>query len=267
MEKAMAPAGAVGPWGPVIDHVGYDVAVADGLLFWLGADHWRRMLALDSHIRESMMRSAMTGLLALGVRLAFGDASLPSVPLEGAVQVAVLRDQLRRIRAVAPHVLAGGEDALARILCTDRWARIYTPAVLDRAPSTPVHVVVAADLNHDLATWRRLWELEQFTELRALLVFGAPLGWMPLTVDLGAFPQLTSLDLSRSAMRSLPDTLASATALEAIELGDNPLDLAALAPLTKLPELRYVGLGGTEVTSAEAAAFALRLPLGCHVEV
>jgi hypothetical protein len=251
----------------VIDTVGYDIAVADGLLFWLAGDDWRRMFALDSHLRESMVRSAMTGLLALGVRLSFGDASLPSVPLDGAVQVAVLRDQLRRVRAVAPHALTEGSDALARILCTDRWARIYTPAVLDRPPSTPVRVVVGADLNHDLSLWRRMWELEQFTDLRALMLFGAPLGWLPLPVDLAAFPELRVLDLSRSSMRALPDTITEATALESIELGDNPLDLGALAPLWRLPSLRYVGLGGTEVTPAEAEALASRLPPGCHVEL
>jgi len=266
MEKATIEGAAPRP-GPLIDHVGYDVTIADGLLFWLGEESWRRMFSLDCHVRESLLRSAMTGLLALGVRLAFGDAQVPSIPLDGAVQVAVIRDQLRRIRAVAPHALSTPEDVFARILCTDRWGRIYTPPVLDRPPSTPVRVVVAADLNHDLALWRRMWELEQFTELRALMLFGAPLGWLPLPLDLAAFPELCVLDLSRSSLRCLPDSIIDATALESIELGDNPIDLGALAPLAHLPALRYVGLGGTEVTAAEASAFAALLPPGCRVEV
>jgi hypothetical protein len=252
--------------GPVIEQVGYEVVVADGLLFWLG-DDWRRLFALDSHIREATVRSALTGLLAQGVRLSFGDAALPSIPLDGAVQLAVLRDQLRRIRQVAPHALAGGADAFARILCTDPWARIYTPAVLASPPSTPVHVMVAAELAHDLDQWRRLWELEQFTELRALVMHGAPLGWLPLPIDLAAFPELAVLDLSRSAVRSLPASITGAAGLESIELAENPIELAALGPLTKLPALRYVGLRGTEVSAVEAASFAAWLAPDCVVQV
>lgn len=267
MEKAIggdqAPQGSGG-----LEHdAGYVVAVADSLVFSLLDDEWMRLCTFDSHIRQTTMRSALTALAVLGVHPSFGDGELPAVPPNGMPHVEKLREMLRRIREIAPHALAGGADTFTRILCTERFPRIYTTAVLDVWPNTPVHVIQASDLAFHPAEWLRVGELARFTGVRSLMLFGSPLGRWPLPLDLAAFTRLRAIDLSRSQLRSLPPTIERATSLEALELADNPLAAEMLDVLTLLPALRYVGLRGTEVTTAEADELRRILPTRCEVVV
>jgi hypothetical protein len=249
------------------DDSAYLVAVADSLVFSLGGEEWRRLTAFDSHIRATTVRGALTALAVLGVHPSFGDGELPVIPLAGAPHIASLREQLRRIREVAPFAFAGGADTFTRILCTDRWPRIYTTAVLDFLPKTPVRVVQASDLAHHPAEWLRVAELSRFTDLRVLIMFGSPLARWPLPLDLGAFRSLRALDLGGCHLRGLPQSIAWVKSLEAIELSNNPIGLDELRLLERLPALRYVGLRGTEVSAIEAAALISRLADGCEVVI
>jgi hypothetical protein len=249
------------------DDSSYLVAVADSLVFSLGGEEWRRLTTFDSYIRATTVRGALTALAVLGVHPSFGDGALPVIPLSGAAHVAVLRDQLRRIREVAPFAFGTGAETFTRILCTDRWPRIYTTAVLDFPPRTPVRVIQASDLAHHPAEWMRVGELARFTDLRVLLMFGSPLARWPLPLDLGAFRALRALDLGGSQLRGLPQSIAWVKSLEAIELGNNPLDIEAMDVLERLPALRYVGVRGTEITPGEAIALQDRLADGCEVVV
>lgn len=249
------------------DDSAYLVAVADSLVFALSTEEWRRLTALDASVRPTTVRSALTALAVLGVHPSFGDGELPVVPFAGAPHVAVLRDQLRRIREVAPFAFAAGGDTFTRILCTDRWPRIYTTAVLDFLPKTPVRVIQASDLAQSPAQWLRVSELARFTELRVLIMFGSPLARWPLPLDLGAFRALRALDLGGSRLRGLPQSIAWVKSLEALELGNNPISILELTILERLPALRYVGLRGTEVSRADAMWLQARLASGCEVAV
>lgn len=242
---------------------GYVVEVADGLLFSLGAA-WQRLTAYDRDVDRGRVNAAVSALAALGVERSFGAGPVPAVPSAGAIHVAVLREHLRRIGEIAPHVLAAPADAFARLLCTDPWPRIYTTAVLDAPPVTPVHVVQATDLAQSRTEWLRSSELERFTAVRALVMFGLPSGGA-FPFDLGRFPELRQLDLSDSHLHLLPLALASATGLEALWLARNPIDVAALAPLAQLPRLRYIDLRGTRVH--DPAAVRAHVPAACVVDV
>jgi hypothetical protein len=264
MEEATPP---VAQGAVLWDDSAYLVAAADSLVFSLGGEEWRRLTTFDSHVRGTTLRGALTALAVLGVHPSFGDGALPVIPLAGAPHVAVLREQLRRIREVAPFAFAGGAETFTRILCTDRWPRIYTTAVLDVLPKTPVRVIQASDLSHHPAEWLRVAELARFTDLRVLVMFGSPLGRWPLPIDLGGFRSLRALDLAASQLRSLPQSIAWVRSLEAIELANNPIGIDELRVLERLPALRYVGLRGTEVSASEAASFVSRLADGCEVFV
>jgi hypothetical protein len=248
----------------VTDDPGYLVAVADGLLFALGGE-WARLTAYDADVRRDTVQQALRALADLGASPSFGDGELPAVPAEGAIHVAVLHEQLRRIREIAPHVLASGADTFARILCTDPWPRIYTTAALDLPPSSPVHVLWASDLSARPDQWARAGELARFHEARSLVMFGAPLDRAPWPLDLAALPELRALDVSRSRLRALPPSLAGVAKLEALELAGNPIDAASLDVLGALPALRYVGLRGAAVPASALSALRARLPSGCEL--
>ena len=254
--------------GGGLEHdAGYVVAVADSLVFSLLDDEWMRLRTFDSHIRQTSLRSALTALAVLGVHPSFGDGELPAVPPNGMPHVAALRELLRRIREIAPHALAGGADTFTRILCTERFPRIYTTAVLDLWPTTPVHVVQASDLAFHPAEWLRVGELARFTGVRSLMMFGSPLGRWPMPLDLSSFTRLRALDLSRSQLRSLPPTLERVASLEALELAENPIAADMLDVLEALPGLRYLGLRGTEVTADDVEVLRAHLPSRCEIAV
>ena len=249
------------------DDSGYLLAVADSMMFWITGEQWRRLAAYDRNIQPATFRAALTALALLGAQPSFGDGDVPLVPLAGAPHVVSLRDQLRRIRAVAPYAFGAGPETFTRIVCTDRWPRIYTTAVLDTPARSPVRVIQASDLEHDPAEWLRVGELAQFTDLRVLILSGAPIARWPLPLDLAGFRALRAIDLAACDLRSLPASLARTSSLEAIELANNPIGRPALDGLARLPALRYVGLRGTEVTAFEAAAMLDWLPDGCEVVV
>jgi len=240
---------------------GYVVAVADGLVFALGAE-WERLSAGNPEISRDRVRAALARLDELGVRPSFGDGALPTIPPEGAVDVDTLADQLARIRDVAPRVLATGADTLSRNLCSDPWPRIYTTAVLDVPATSPVHVVQASDLASS-DQWARVGSLAELRDIRLLIMFGAPLDRSPWPFAGNPFPDLRALDVSGSRMRALPSALAQATMLEALELADNPLESESLAPLAALPRLRYLNLQNTGLARRDLP----HLPAECELAI
>jgi Leucine-rich repeat (LRR) protein len=243
---------------------GYVAAVADSLLFCLG-DRWEQLSAHDHNIERELVQSELERLSELDVQIDFGDGEVPVIPAAGAASIAKLRIQLERIRTAAPNVFAAGATTYERILCTDPWPRVYTSAVLKWPASSPVHVVQASDLAEYPDQWQSVAGLVQFTELRALRLFGAPLGHESWPLSLKGFPQLQTLDLSSSHLQALPPDVANASALEAIELGDNPLDPISLDALLSLSALRYIGLGGTGIRAAAIANLRARLPATCEI--
>ena len=244
---------------------GYTAAVADGLVFALRGEVWARLSAHDGAINLATVKAELARLRKLGVRIDFGDGEVAAVPDTAGSVIATLEDQLRRIREVAPIALASGADTFARVMCTDPWPRIYTTAVLKWPSRTPVHVVQASDLAAVLEQWEKVPELAKFSELRTLRLFGSPLDGWPWPLELGVFRELQALDLATSRLRAVPRDIANATALEAIELADNPLDAGSLDVLAALPRLRYVGLRGTRIEAAQLAGLRAKLPEGCEL--
>lgn len=185
---------------------GYVVAVADCLRFSFGQE-WDLLAGYDSSVRREAFAEALASLAGMGVRPSFGDGEEPSCPPAAAPHIAALREQLRRLASIAPRAFAGPRDIFARILCTDPWPRIYTTAALDVPPESPVHVVQASDLMSNPGEWARLGELARFRDLRALVMFCAPLRDQRLPLDLKAFPHLEYLDVSESGLE--PEAVAT----------------------------------------------------------
>src|SRR5690349_19088114 len=96
------------------DDSAYLVAVADSRVFAPSGEEWGRLTGLDTPVRPTTVRAALTAPAVLGVHPTFGDGELPVIPLAGAQHIAVLRDQLRRIREVAPFAFAAGGDTFTR---------------------------------------------------------------------------------------------------------------------------------------------------------
>ncbi|HSN24742.1 MAG TPA: leucine-rich repeat domain-containing protein [Kofleriaceae bacterium] len=238
---------------------GYAIAVVDGLVFALGAE-WERLSARDPGISRARVRDALARLRELGLRPSFGDGELPQLPGAGAADVAVLVEQLERIRAIAPSVLTAGADTFSRILCADPWPRIYTTAVLDTPATSPVHVLQISDLAGS-EQWGRVGQLSKLAEVQLVSMFGAPLGREPWPFASDAFPELRALDISGSRLRALPAALEGAKQLEALELADNPIDPGSIGLLATLPRLRYLGLRDTRLLRSELPP----LPSDCEI--
>lgn len=243
----------------------YLVAVADSLAFALSPTSWTRLAAYDSGLQRSALTEPLAALAQAGVQVSFGDGSLPG--LEGADPIAIgrLREAVRRMRELAPHALGDPPLAVDRFLCTDPWPRIYGSAVLEHRPATPVHVVQESDTATDVDRWQRLERLHTLSDLRVLILFGAPgsLG----ALDLEKFGALTILDLEGSRLSSLPPSIVRAARLEVLYLGRNSLSIDALGGLRALPRLRYVGLRDSGIDARAAGSLRALLPPGCTFDV
>lgn len=220
---------------------GYIAAVIHSWEFVLGTA-WARLSAVDPTLDEARAAEMVQHLTEFGVDIWFGDGDEPVIPATGASVIAEMRELALRVGHAAPAAFTRPSDALYRILCTDPYPRVYTTAVLEAPASTPVHVVQCSDLaGHP--EWAKVPQLAKFGELRALLMFGAPLDRAAFPLDLSQLGELRYLDLRECRLREIPREVVAAQNLEMILLDDNPL--TSVDALAALPKLRSVGLRRT----------------------